>query len=366
MLETQNSNIQITEDEISLKELFLKIKEWWVFLKSKWLKIFLVGLLGATLGITYAFFSKPDYVASLSFALDDDKAGGGGLTGALGIASSLGFDLGTGAGGAFSGSNLMELMKSRTLIERSLLSPITVSGTTKTMAEYYIEFSELREKLDSKKRLSNIHYLVGENRATFSLQKDSILGELYKKVVGDETEGLLSVMQKDKKISIIFVEVKSKDELFSKTLTESIVKEVSFYYVDAKSKKARNNVAILQKQADSIRNELNAAISGVAQATDNTFNLNLAYNIKRTPSAHRQIDVQANTAILTQLVANLEMAKVTLLKETPLIQVIDKPILPLKKIKVGKIMSFMLWGFLATFFATIYIVVKKVAKDHFY
>jgi hypothetical protein len=260
----------------------------------------------------------------------------------------------------------MELMKSRTIIERSLLSPIVIDGQTKTLAEHYIEFSELRDKLNSKKRLADIHYLLGENRASFSLQKDSILGELYKKIVGDNTEGLLSVIQKDKKVSIIFVEVTSKNELFSKALTESIVKEVSVYYIDAKSKKARTNVAILQRQADSIRNELNAAISGVAQASDNTFNLNTALNIKRTPSTRRQVDVQANTAILTQLVTNLEMAKVTLLKETPLIQVIDKPILPLKKEKVGKLLALILGGFFASFFITLYLIVKKVAKDNFY
>ena len=102
--------------------------------------------------------------------------------------------------------------------------------------------------------------------------------------------------------------------------------------------------AIYQKQADSIRIELNNAISGVAEASDNTFNLNAALNIKRVPSSHRQVDVQANTAILTQLVTNLEMARVTLLKETPLIQIIDKPILPLKKEKLGYLKALVFGG----------------------
>ena len=52
-------------------------------------------------------------------------------------------------------------------------------------------------------------------------------------------------------------------------------------------------------------------------------------NVKRVPSVNRQVDVQANTAILTELVKNLELAKVDLRKETPLIQIIDTPILPL-------------------------------------
>lgn len=362
MPETNNLNSQLPEDEISLKELILKMKEWFLYLKSKWIIIILAGFLGATIGFSYAYFQKPIYTATLSFALEDEKTGGGGLSGALGLASSLGIDLGTSAGGAFSGANLIELMKSRTLIERSLLNPISISGKTISLAEYYIEFSETRKKLNKKNDLSNIHYLVDDNRTSFSMQKDSLLGEIFKKIIGDNSNALLTVSQKDKKISIISVEVSTEDELFSKGLTESIVKEVSEFYIATKSKKARNNVAILQKQADSVRNELNNAISGVAQSNDNTFNLNPSLNIKRTTSTKKQVDVQANTAILTQLVTNLEMAKVTLLKETPLIQVIDRPILPLKKEKIGRLKSLFVGAFLFALLSICYYITKRLFK----
>lgn len=362
MTEIQYSNSQIPDDEISLKELILQGKEWWMYLKSKWLIILIIGILGGGIGFAYAFFQKPTYTATLTFALEDEKTGSGGLSGALGLASSLGFDMGTGAGGAFSGANLIELMKSRTLIERALLNPISIAEKKISLADYYIEFSKMREKLSKKSDLSNINYKIDDNRTNFSLQKDSILGEVFKKIVGDNNNGLLSVSQKDKKVSIISVEVKTEDEFFSKALTESVVKEVSDFYIDTKSKKAKSNVTILQKQVDSIRNELNDAISGVAQASDNTFNLNIALNIKRTPSAKRQVDVQANTAILTQLVTNLEMAKVTLLKETPLIQIIDKPILPLKKERVGKFKSLILGSFLVSFLFIVFLIIQKQFK----
>ena len=363
MTETNNSNNQLPEDEISLKELILKMKVWLLYLRSKWVIITLSGLLGAAIGFTYAYFQKPTYTATLSFALEDDKAGGGGLSGALGLASSLGIDMGTSAGGAFSGANLIELMKSRTLIERALLNPITVAGKTTSLAEYYIDFSAMRKKLNKKNELSSIHYQVDDNRINFSLQKDSILGEIYKKTVGENSDAIISIAQKDKKISIINVDIKSEDEYFSKVLCESLLKEVSCFYIDTKSRKARTNVVILQRQTDSIRNELNAAISGVAQASDNVFNLNTALNIKRTPSTRRQVDVQANTAILTQLVTNLEMAKVTLLKETPLIQIIDKPILPLKKEKVSKLKSLILFGIVFGFITMFFLILKKLFQE---
>jgi uncharacterized protein involved in exopolysaccharide biosynthesis len=92
------------------------------------------------------------------------------------------------------------------------------------------------------------------------------------------------------------------------------------------------------------------------------FNLNSAMNVRRTPSARRQVDVQANTAILTQLVGNLELAKVTLRKETPLLQIIDRPSFPLEKEKVGKLKSLVLGGFLAGFLTVLYLVFTSLYK----
>ena len=122
-------------------------------------------------------------------------------------------------------------------------------------------------------------------------------------------------------------------------------------------------MAILEKQTDSIRKELNGAITGVAVANDNTFGLNPALNVRRAPSARRQVDVQANTAILTELVKQTELAKVTLRKETPLIQVIDRPILPLEKERFGKVKGILLGGILAGFFLVLGLMVRRIFKQ---
>jgi len=118
----------------------------------------------------------------------------------------------------------------------------------------------------------------------------------------------------------------------------------------------------LQKQVDSVRSELNGAITGVATETDNVYNLNPAFNIKGAPSKKKQIDVQANTAVLTNLVVQLELAKITLRKETPLIQLIDSPILPLTKEKFGKLKALILGGFLAGFLTVLYLIFRHLFK----
>ena len=354
----QNNTPQFNDDEISLKELILKIKEWYNFLLTKWKLIVLMGVIGGVIGFTYAIFQKPIYKASLTFAMEDEKTGGGGLSSALGLASSLGIDLGSSAGGAFAGANLIELMKSRKLVEKTLLSPITVKGKTQSLADYYLEITEAKKGWEEKPNLKNINFPIDADREKFTLQQDSILKGLAASLVKEH----LSIAQKDKKISIINIDVNSTDEQFAKAFCETLAKETSEYYVEIKSKKARMNVEILQKQTDSIRAELNGAITGVAAATDNVFNLNSAMNVKRVPSARRQVDVQANTAMLTSLVTNLEMSKMALRKETPLIQIIDRPLFPLEKEKVSKLKSLVLGGFLAGFLTVLYLVFYTLYK----
>ena len=348
---------QTSKDQISLKELIGKVREWFAYLLSQWKIILLAGLLGGALGLTYSLLKKPVYTATLSFALEDEKAGGG-LGGALGLASSFGFDLGGSGGSIFSSSNLVELFKSRKMVEQTLLSPVVVDNTTISLAEMYIRNEKWRKKWDEKPQFKNIQFLPDSNRKALTRAHDSILGLIYTNL----SKGSLSVQQKDKKISIISIDVSSKNELFAKYFCESLARQVGKFYIDTKTKKSRANMAILQKQTDSIRGELNSAITGVAVANDNTFNLNPALNVRRAPSARRQVDVQANTAILTELVKQTELAKVTLRKETPLIQVIDRPILPLENDRVRKLKGIAFGGLLAGFLIVLYLTVRKTMK----
>jgi uncharacterized protein involved in exopolysaccharide biosynthesis len=348
---------QVDNDEISLKELIQKIQEWIAYLKTQWKLIIGIAALGAIIGFVYASFQKPSYLATTTFVLEEDK-GGGGLGGAMGLASSFGFDLGSGGGGLFTSSNIIELMKSRLVVEKTLLNPVQVAGKEISLADYYIKINELKEDWAKKPTLININFPINADRTKFSLQQDSILQIISLEL----TKKNLVIAQKDKKVSIISLTVKTESELFSKLFCEQLLKETSDFYIETKSKKSRLNVDILQHQADSIRAELNGAITGVAAASDNVYNLNPAFNVKRTPSTRRQVDVQANTAILTQLVAQLELSKVSLRKETPLVQLIDRPILPLEKDKVGRLKSLVLGGFLAGFLTVLYLVFGQLYR----
>ena len=353
-----NENNTTNNDEISLKELIEKAKEWFSYLLSRWKIIVLAGIMGAALGLAYSFIKKPTYTATLTYALEDEKTGGG-LGGALGLASSFGLDVGASGGGAFSAANLMEFFQSRSMVEKALLSSVVIKDKEISLAEMYIQEQKWREKWKAKPKLAKANFVPNADRTEFSREQDSILGVIYTNLM----KSGLTVVQKDKKVAIGTITTRSTNELFSKYFTEALVKEVSDFYIETKSKKSRENVRILERQTDSIRRELNGAITGVAVANDNTFMLNPSLNVRRAPSVRRQVDVQANTAILTELVKQTELAKVTLRKETPLIQVIDQPILPLKMEKFGKAKGIVLGGVLAGFLTVLVLIIRRVFKS---
>src|SRR6218665_2377257 len=154
-------------DEVSLKELIEKTKDWSQYLLHKWKTIVLIGIIGAFLGLAYSFVKKPAYTATLTFALEDEKAGGG-LGGALGLASSFGIDLGTGGGSIFTSSNLAELFKSRRMVEQTLLTPVAIDGKEISLAEMYIQNNEWRDKWKNKSKFKDIQFLPQTKRKYFT------------------------------------------------------------------------------------------------------------------------------------------------------------------------------------------------------
>lgn len=310
-------------DYISLKELIAKVNGLVRYLLGKWLLIGAVGLVCGALVLVYSLTKKTQYTAKLSFILEEQSAGGGSLSAAASIAEQLGFSIGgiSGSRGFFQGDNIIAFLKSRSMIDQTLLTEVDWGGETDMLVSRYIEYNGLREKWKNKPHLKDIRFA---DTVGVYLQ-DSLMAQFYKSILKHD----LVVEKPDKKYNIIAVEMETPDESFSKVFVETLIKNASDFYIQTRTQKAAENLAVLTRQVDSVRLELDAAIGGVAAAIDANPNPNPAFQRLRVNSQKRTVDVQANTAILTELVKNQELAKITLRNEKPIIQVLDKPILPL-------------------------------------
>jgi len=341
-------------DDVSLKELILKIRSWWRYLLSKWIYILGFGLLGGALGLSYSYLKKPVYVAVTTFVLEDEKASGGGLSSLAGLASMAGVDLGSGGGGIFQGDNILELYKSRKMIEQTLFSTHSLDGNNQTLIDFYIKFSGLRSTWKDNPKLQSLKF---SQRYLNNRLQDSVINV----IVNGINKNNLTVTKPDKKLSIIKVQVKSINEEFSKAFNEGIVKNVNDFYFKTKTKKSFDNLSILQKKTDSVRAVMNGAIYTAAAVADATPNLNPTRQSQRVAPVQRsQFSAETNKAILSSLVQNLEMAKISYTKEAPLIQIVDSPIFPLEINRVGKSVGIAIGGLLFGFISVLFLTLKKI------
>lgn len=343
-------------DEISLKELVLKLRDWWRYLLSMWLVIVVFGLAGAGLGLVLSLFSKEKYIAELTFVLEDSKQGG--LAAYSGLASQFGFDLGGGSGsGLFEGDNIIEFLRSRFIIEKALLTPINANGKKMTLISWYIETSDLKEKMDKDPKLKAITYPVGQDRATFTLQQDSLLNKIHKRLLEKELE----ITKPDKKLSFIKVKTTTEDQLFSKIFTERLVSEAADFYTYTKTKRSKVNVDKLQAIADSLQDLLNKKTYTLAATQD--VNLNPVRQISSVKGELIARDKVVLQTMYGEVIKNLELSKMTMAQETPVVQIVDTPILPLEKKRFGKLKGLVLGGLLGGIFIVLILVFRRLYRE---
>lgn len=340
-----------SEEEISLKELILKFLDWFQYLKSKWIIIFIMSLFGGVLGLSYSYIKKPVYTATLTFALEEKSAGG--ASGINSIASSFGLNLGSGEGGAFAGENIIELMKSRLMIEKTLLSNVIIEGKKEILINYYINLNSPNINKENSSNLPKNKF-DSNDRAFFTRAQDSILGIIQSSIIKSN----LDVSKIDKKLSIISVKVSSINEAFAKLFCENLVKNVTDFYVETKVGKSKKNVQILESRIDSVKRELDQAMYGRAILSDQ--NMGLIRQSAAVPKLKQEMRVQMLGTMYGELVKNLEFSKLALMREEPLIQIIDTPIYPLSKEKISILNTTLISMFVVSLLTIIYLIICRL------
>lgn len=359
-MEDQKSNKEA--DGVSLREILEKVNIWYKYLISRWKVILLTGIFMGIFGYIYAYYQKTVYVASTTFVLESNE-GSGTLSQYAGLASMAGIDIGSsGGGGLFQGDNIIELYKSRSMIEKTLLSETLEAGKKRLLVDLYIDFNHLRKQWVKYPQLQKIEFNTNsKNISPIALrQKDSILNSISNSI----REKYLSVTKPDKKLGIFKVEVKAVNEQFAKDFNNMIVRNVNDFYIQTKTKKSKRNVSILAEKADSVKAVMNGAIYAVSVISDATPNLNPTRQVQRTAPVQRsQFSAETNKAILGELVKNLELAKMALMKDMPLIQIIDEPVYPLDKIKLGNLKGALIGLFLGLIIAISVLLIKRITND---
>ncbi|MDI9364548.1 MAG: hypothetical protein QM541_06335 [Flavobacterium sp.] len=322
--------------------------------KKRILIIILATIIGALLGLVASIFSKSSYVGELTFVLEDSKSNS--LGGYASLASQFGIDLSSNGGGAFQGENILQLLKSRLLIDKTLASAY---DNKQTIEEAYFESSDLKEQFKSKGYTYKI--LMDTNNVKSKIPRDSLRKIIFEKVIREN----LLLEKPDKKNTFIKVTFKSNVEQLAKIFPEKLVSEAIRFYTVTKTQRSLLNVDKLQAKADSILFIMNNKTYEAASNQDVNVN-----PLKKQSTIPLELTIRDKAILQTmygEVVKNLELAKINVAQETPLVQIVDTPILPLNKVKLRKLEAIFLGGIfgfvIITFILIIFIVTKNIYKN---
>ena len=333
--------------EIEIRDIIITLKEIKQELISRSFKIGLFVFLFSLTAVLINFFQDSRYKAELSFVVED-KQKSTPLSSVSGLASQFGFDFFSSSNSTFSQANIMELLKSRGVISKTLLR----SNNKNLFIQNYISMYNLDSDWKNNKDLEGITF-----KNQIDIKHDSIITMIWEKIIEDD----ISVEIKNDETDIIYLSFKSKEEKFAKLFSENLIDEMSSMYIEYQTKQSTNTIDFLQNRADSVFNELEKAEEEFARVKD--INQRIIKASGRLKELQLMRSVEVLSTMYLELVKNIEISKLTLLNQTPIIQVIDRPTLPLEDTKLSTFLVFFISFVLSFLISVFYFVFRKMIVD---
>ena len=339
-------------DEIQLKDILIKLSEYKIYLFRNKFAIIAVSVLFCFLGILSSLSIDKKYTAELTFVIEDQQSSGGALGAMSGMASQFGIDVGGSSNSTFSQNNILEFLKSRGVVEAALLQNIEINKTDDLLIEHYLSVNKIKDYWEENTDLNPVSF-----HGILTKDNDSISGIVWASIIEDK----LVVELKSDEANIINLSYTSVNEEFAKVFVESLIKQMSKMYITHQTAQASKTLDFLTSRSDSIFLELEIAEEEFAKIKDINQRIVKASGRLRELQLMRRVEV-LNTMYL-EIIKNLELSKITLLNQTPIIQIIDKPILPLQSEKKSKKFLGLLGALLGFFISLIFFVFRKLFKD---
>lgn len=356
--------LNIKSDEISIKELIKKIVQWYAYLKTKWLIIFLIGFIGGVIGFVYAWMQPINYTSKITFVVEEGKSSSSGFGSLASLAGQFGVDVGgPSGGGVLSGDNILLYFKSETLAREVLLSKFDTTSN-RSIADVYAEVYKLKKGWAKNQKIGLINFPVLASNKGYSRLQDSLLKQIINGVIKSQ----FNVGKTDKKASFIEVSATMENEVLAKTYCERIVKVAIERYINLKTQRQKTTVDKLQVRVDSLATLLSKkTASGAAlQTSSSTMDINPLYKTGTAVAVETTIrDKTMLASIFASVVQNLELAKFTLSQETPVIQVVDSSSFPLKIEKMSRLKTAISFSFIFGFIIVIYLITRKIIRTDF-
>ena len=330
-------------DKASFKDIIITISDYKNELKKQLLLIISIAIIFSLLGFGFSKLQENKYKAVLSFIVEEQSEGAN-LSDLSGMANMIGIDMGGSASSSFNQQNIIELLKSRKIIERTLNNKCEIEGKSDLLLNHYIRINNLITD-SSTINLSSNYY------------NDSITSIVWLRIIDRDME----ILFQNDDANIINLSFESLNAELAKNFTEIVIDEMSEMYIDYQTEKSRNTLDNLQFRSDSIFKALKISERNFAKVKDNNMRVMTASG--RLEELQYMREVEILQAVYLELRKNIELTHMSLLNETPLIQLVDKAVLPLENINRSTLFWIVIFSFLGVFTVCFIIILRKLVRD---
>lgn len=347
------------EDQASFRDYILKGRSYFLEVLRYWyIPAFLAVLVAGYKLVQYLSYT-PVYSARVTFIVDEDE--GGSASGLTGMLSQFG--LGNVRPARYNLDKILELSRSRRVVEKTLLGKITIDGKEDFIANHILRIYELHSKDANGKVKKDPFRFTHDSLPAFTRNENEILLSVYSFIIGppDKPEKALLRADYNEETNIMSLTATTINEVLSYELAHRMFESLSDYYISKAIEKSQKTYKIVSTKRDSVLAELRSAEYSLANFKDT--HRGMMMRVDQLSELRLQREVSGLTAMYLEVVKNTEVADFSLRNKTPFIQVVDSPILPIAPAALSLprqlIMGLLIGGFLGV----VFVVGRRIFRD---
>jgi len=350
--------MKLEGDQFSFKKILFSIFLIIPFIRKNYILILIGSTIGFILGLYIEIYKNNNifYKSDIVFIMDSEAGSTGGALSEL--ASSFGLSGNFGGNNTlFSGENFKELLKTKAIFRKALLKKVVWNGKEEIFANIFLKKSRINEfEWSNLPEDFYIHRFKSSELKDLDLQDRNVLDMIYLHL--KEKTYLVSENQKS---SFLKLSIETRNDTLSYVWSKLYLKTVSDFYIDTKTKKSKELLIIMSSRVDSLRSALYYTQGKLANFQDQ--NQQIIYNQAKIISERLQMNSTQLQGMYLESVRNLDNLKFSLIKESPLLNIISDTELPLAPSPKSKGTITLLGTLLGFFFSCIIVYLINLYKE---
>ncbi len=365
----EHKNVIHQTDEITLKELILKIQEFFWEIVKNWFLIFILFIIAACYFFYEVYTTPIKYPAHVKFMLSDD---GGDKSGMNMILGGLGLGGFKGKGDLVNLEKIMQLFKTRSVIDKALLTKAVLNGKQDVLGNHIIQQIGYKKLIKDygpaswSKVMNELNDFQFDSLKTvedFDEKDQIMLKVLFDNIVGHYDREIDPIIKSslDEDSEIITLSVYTEKEDLTFIILNSIFEELSNFFINKAIEKQKKTFDVLSFKNDSIYKQLKIAEYSLADFKDRNRKLVTVKGYLKETKLEREVSIL--NLLYAESVKNLEIADFALRRRKPHVQKIDSSVRPLTAIGKSKKKALIYSSLISVLLGVTFIIGRKIIRD---